>query len=350
MASGRIDWVDYAKGFCIIAVVMMHSTLGVERAAGETGWMTYVVEFCRPFRMPDFFMISGLFLANVIDRDWRLYLDRKVVHFAYFYVLWCAIQFILKSPVYVGEMGVQGTLFAYLQTFWQPFGTLWFIYMLPIFFIVAKAARAAKVPWQVVLAVGMVLEIVHAAGASSGLSPFPTGSVLIDEFAARFVYFYVGYIAAPHIFRLADWAMANARLALMGLLVWGLMNGIVVASGYSLLPFVSLALGAAGACAVILVSALLSRLNYAGFLRFCGQNSIVIYLAFFFPMGVTRAVLLKFAPFLDLGTVAVLVTAAGVIGPMIAFVIVRGTRLDFLFKRPRWAHLGPPRSALQAAE
>ncbi len=27
---GRIDWVDYAKGFCIIFVVMMHSTLGVE--------------------------------------------------------------------------------------------------------------------------------------------------------------------------------------------------------------------------------------------------------------------------------------------------------------------------------
>ena len=28
--TSRIDWVDYAKGFCIIMVVMMHSTLGVE--------------------------------------------------------------------------------------------------------------------------------------------------------------------------------------------------------------------------------------------------------------------------------------------------------------------------------
>lgn len=25
----RIPWVDYAKGICIILVVMMHSTLGV---------------------------------------------------------------------------------------------------------------------------------------------------------------------------------------------------------------------------------------------------------------------------------------------------------------------------------
>src|SRR6202030_2601543 len=80
--SGRVDWVDYAKGICIIMVVMMHSVLGVELAAGETGFMHLFVTFAKPFRMPDFFLISGLFLPLVIDRDWRTYLDRKVVHFA----------------------------------------------------------------------------------------------------------------------------------------------------------------------------------------------------------------------------------------------------------------------------
>ena len=33
--ASRVDWVDYAKGICIILVVMMHSTLGVEQAAGQ---------------------------------------------------------------------------------------------------------------------------------------------------------------------------------------------------------------------------------------------------------------------------------------------------------------------------
>src|SRR6202140_1936203 len=92
-AGSRVDWVDYAKGFCIIFVVMMHSTLGVEAAVGSNGWLHGLVEFARPFRMPDFFMISGLFLAQVIDRDWRTYLDRKVVHFFYFYLLCLTIQF-----------------------------------------------------------------------------------------------------------------------------------------------------------------------------------------------------------------------------------------------------------------
>src|SRR5215207_11040109 len=81
----RIAWVDYAKGLCIIMVVMMHSTLGVEAAVGQTSWLNAAILFAQPFRMPDFFLISGLFLARVIDRDWRTYLDSKLFHFLYFY-------------------------------------------------------------------------------------------------------------------------------------------------------------------------------------------------------------------------------------------------------------------------
>ena len=36
LKNERVDWVDYAKGICIIMVVMMHSVLGVEDAAGQT--------------------------------------------------------------------------------------------------------------------------------------------------------------------------------------------------------------------------------------------------------------------------------------------------------------------------
>src|ERR1700693_1633660 len=143
---GRIDWVDYAKGFCIIMVVMMHSTLGVEAQAGREGFMHALVAFAKPFRMPDFFLISGLFLAPVIGRDWRTYLDRKAVHFAYFYLLWTAIQFAVKAPLFVQEYGPSGTLAFYVESFWEPFGTLWFIYLLPIFFVVTKAAHDLRIP------------------------------------------------------------------------------------------------------------------------------------------------------------------------------------------------------------
>src|SRR6201991_1185476 len=157
--SDRVDWVDYAKGICIVMVVMMHSVLGVELAAGQTGFMHLVVAFAKPFRMPDFFLISGLFLSVVIDRDWRIYLDRKVVHFAYFYVLWVTIQFGFKSPSFAAETGWAHVGALYLESFLEPFGTLWFIYLLPIFFVVIKATR--RVPSSFIWVAAAALEALH---------------------------------------------------------------------------------------------------------------------------------------------------------------------------------------------
>src|SRR3979409_1884323 len=130
-----VDWVDYAKGICIVMVVMMHSVLGVEAAAGQTGFMHALVAFAKPFRMPDFFLISGLFLSVVIDRDWRTYLDRKVVHFAYFYVLWVTIQFGFKAPSFAAGTGWGHVGLLYLESFIEPFGTLWVIYLLAVVFV-----------------------------------------------------------------------------------------------------------------------------------------------------------------------------------------------------------------------
>jgi uncharacterized membrane protein YcfT len=338
-ASGeRVAFVDYAKGFCIIMVVMMHSTLGVEKAAGAEGWMHSLVEFARPFRMPDFFLISGLFLARVIDRDWRTYLDRKVVHFAYFYLLWLTIQFAFKAPAIAGEEGLPAVAAAWLVALVEPFGTIWFIYVLPIFFVVAKATRG--LPWAAIWIAGAVLEAL----------PIHTGWILVDEFAARFVYFYTGYIFAPQVFRLADAVIARGWLAGGFLLAWALVNGLAVFAGLADLPGVSLALGLVGAAAVVSISALLSKSGLMAPIRYCGLNSIVIYLAFFLPMAASRTVLLKLGIIDDIGTISLLVTASGVVFPLILFRIVRATPFRFLFERPLWARLGPPRTALVPAE
>ncbi|SHG50571.1 Uncharacterized membrane protein YcfT [Kaistia soli DSM 19436] len=325
--KARVDWVDYAKGFCIIMVVMMHSTLGVEKAAGAEGWMTYVVAFAKPFRMPDFFMISGLFLAQVIDRDWRTYADRKIIHFGYFYVLWLVIQFAFKAPGMIADDGTMGALREFLLAFIDPFGTLWFIFLLPLFFAVTKLLRGVPV-W-----------IVWLAAAALETLPIETGWVIPDEFAARFVYFYSGYIFAPLIFRFAARVIERPVEAAAALAVWAVIEGVAVFGGYSELPFVSLGLGMLGAAAVIAFSALLSKSHRLGWLRYCGQNSIVIYLAFFLPMATTRTLLLKTGVIPDLGTISLIVTAVAVVTPILFFWLVRGTRFRFLFERPAWARI-----------
>ncbi len=339
--STRVDWVDYAKGFCIIFVVMMHSTLGVEAAVGQEGWLGTVVAFAKPFRMPDFFLISGLFLARVINRDWRTYLDRKVIHFAYFYVLWVTIQFAFKAPGIAAAEGWPAAAWLYVQSYWEPFGTLWFIYLLPIFFVVTKFAHQLRVP---VLLIWLV-----AAGLES--APIHTGYMVIDEFAARFVYFYTGYIAAAYIFDFADNVARAPETAIAALVVWGLVNGLLVFNGYAELPLVSLVLGLMGAAAVIAIATLLSLNDVFRPLRYCGRNSIVIYLAFFLPMAVSRTVLLKTGLIPDVGTMSAIVTLSGVIGALTMYWLTNWNPLRFLFERPSWARLPERRRyTMQPAE
>jgi uncharacterized membrane protein YcfT len=337
--SGRVDWVDYAKGLCIIMVVMMHSTLGVEAAAGEQGWMHAAVAFAKPFRIPAFFLIAGLFLARTIDRDWTTFLDRKVLHFVYFYVLWVTIQFVFKAPGLAQEVGVAGLPAAYLWAFVEPFGTLWFIYLLPIFFLAARLLR------------GVNPVAVWVLAAALEIAPIATGSTVIDEFAARFVYFYTGYICATRVFAFAATAESRPALALNVLMGWALANQFLVTHGWADLPGVSLALGMVGAAAVIAVSALIARGDWFAALRYVGQNSIVIYLAFFLPMAISRIALLKSGYIADVGTVSLLVTAEALVGALVIYWLSYKAGLGFLFERPRRFRLEERRPiTLQPAE
>jgi uncharacterized membrane protein YcfT len=247
-ATSRLDWVDVAKGICIVLVVMMHSTFGVERTIGTSTSLHGFIDWARPFRMPDFFLISGLFLAARIDRPWRAYLDTKVVHFAYFYVLWLNIQFAMKAPAMVRELGLNGAASAYLLSYVQPFGTLWFIYLLALFFVATKLLR--DVPKPVVLIGAAILHV---------LAPH-TVSLVVDEFADRFVFFYAGYAAAPLLLALADRiAHQPAPLLLAGLMVWAWVNWLGVESELALAAWSDLPFAFAGILAVITSSVLLAR-------------------------------------------------------------------------------------------
>ena len=332
--SSRVDWVDYAKGICIILVVMMHSTLGVEKAVGEAGMLNAFIEWARPFRMPDFFLISGLFLARRIDGPWRRFLDTKLVHFAYFYILWMTIQYGLKGPGIAVHDGIGAALMSYGLGFIQPFGTLWFIYLLAIFFIVTKLLK--DVPPFMVFIMAAVLEML----------PLHTGWLVVDEFAARYVYFFAGYWLAPVVFHAADTFSKRSVFAVLAMLyIWSTGHSLAVISGMSDLPGMGLLLGFAGAGAVIATAVLLARSGLAGWLRYIGANSIVVYLSFFLFMAGTRTALLKLMPGLPVDVISAVVTTAGVVGPVLLFRAVRNTPLSFLFSRPDWAKLKPVASA-----
>lgn len=330
--QARIAWLDHAKGFCIVLVVMLYATDIVERAAGREGWLHAVVSFAMPFRMPDFFLLSGLLLSRVIGRDWRTYLDRKVAHFAYFYVLWLTILFAFEAPWMAARDGWPATAVNYLWAYVHPYSMLWFIYLLPVFFVVTKLAERAPAA------------LVWVAAAALQVAQLETGIKVLDKFAMYYVYFYTGFVLAPHVFRFANAVSAYRNRALAGLALWAALDAALVFAGYAELPLVSLALAFTGAAAVIAMAALICEMPAFRPLGYCGRHSIVIYLAFLIPVTVTRKILTASGWINDVGWMSLIATFGGVVGALALYWLVRGTPLRFLFERPRWISIARPSS------
>jgi uncharacterized membrane protein YcfT len=357
--TARNAWVDAAKGLCIILVVLFHSTLGVEKDLGSLTWMHQVIAWAKPFRMPDFFLISGLFLSARIARPWPDYLDAKVWHFAYFYLLWFHIHFGLRLKALVNEVGIDSAIRQYFEGYIDPFGSLWFIYLLAVFCILAKLVH--RQPAWLVTGIGLAAHV---------LAPH-TDVFLVDQFFSRFVFFYIGYAYAPIIL---DCAHLVARLPLKslaaGLGLWAVVNTLGLTTGLAEVPVFELLFAGLGIAAVITFCVAITRAattaamaaprdsqpgtRLGDALGYCGRNSIVIYLAFTIFMAVTRATLLKASGALGLGLdgglIALASATAGLFGALVLHLIVRNTRFGFLFVRPamfRLASNASPRAIHQ---
>lgn len=327
--SDRVVWIDLAKGICIVAVVSLYAAERVAQPDGAN-WMDAWVRFARPFRMPDFFLISGLFLSRSIRRPLKDYLDTKAVHYLYFFVLWTLIDFpFVALAGKAGDAPREALARLVGMLSYEPYAMLWFIQMLAVYFVLARLLRPAPV-W-----------LVFPLAALWQMFPLSTSLHQIDRIGERFVYFYAGYAFAPWIFRFADWAGRNRGLSSAALIAWAAINQAFVSADLASTPGVALALGFSGAAAVIAASSLLSKLPAMRWLGYLGERSIVIYLSFLIPMTALLLVVGRVGWPADRGSLAALLTIASILSALALGQAARGTFLRYLFERPRWAALAP---------
>lgn len=345
----RLDWVDMAKGISIILVVMMYSAYSVGEDTGGIGFLHYIIAFATPFRMPEFFLISGLFLSQVIARSWTHYADRRVVHYLYFYALWAIIHIAFKVGIATGDPG--GALSQMASALVQPYGVLWFVYVLAMFSAATKLLADLKTPHWLAFAAGAVLQI----------APVATGLYAIDQFAEYFVYFYSGYMLAPAIFKFVASAMKQPVMAVAFLGLWAAIDAWLVflpdaviqpvhfQMGYASLPGVHLVMAIAGALALCTLAGLLTRLPFMRWLSWLGARSLIVYLAFALPMSMVRIVMIRFGLADNANLTSLAVFTAALVSPLVLKLLIDRTGFGkFLFERPAWAHIpGAPGSLRQ---
>ncbi|MEX8520428.1 MAG: acyltransferase family protein [Leptothrix sp. (in: b-proteobacteria)] len=324
----RYAWVDTAKGICIVAVVCLYANTYLAQALGQTGWLEVWTKFAKPFRMPDFFLLSGLFLGRVIHRPWRSYLDTKVVHYGYFLVLWTvpylAWRLFVEAPPELSALKVVKT---YIYFLIQPLAMLWFIQMLAIYFVTTRLLRNMP-SWLLLTTTAML----STAQIHSHFAP-------LEHFAQYYVFFVAGYLFSARIFKWADWAADHRQQAWLLIGAWAVTNAWFVTEGWSLLPVWEMVCGFTAIGAIIALSSLLAGAPWLNWLRDLGHHSIVVYLGFYLPLLWWLAAYRHYGWQIEINLLATLTVLLGVTAAVLFNLITRHSVWAFLFKRPAWAHL-----------
>lgn len=187
--ADRIVWPDAAKAVCIVLVVLFHTTTkhyeGLRWGVPEEVQFAWSVltDGLRPVRMPLFFLISGWFAARAVHRPLREVVARRVVLNYWVYVVWLlittAVFALMPSfPVYRAD-DLPGLLLA-LVLGWT---SLWYLYALPVYFLLVRA----MVPLPLPVAFGVAL----AAAVAADLPAVP-GRGDTDGLLANLVFFLLG--------------------------------------------------------------------------------------------------------------------------------------------------------------
>ena len=203
----RTAWVDVAKGLSIVLVVGHHVVL----QAVAQGWAPDVAREVSAtlgtLRMPLFFLASGIFATRTLSGPWGRVLERRVVFFAWLYVLWLVVRYVWFGVLAHGpRLADWPSPWVAVSQLWLPASAMWFLYALALFSVVGRATRA--VPAVVRIGAAAVLSALVGSGV-----------VAVDSYAWRsmalnLVFFLVGADASAAIRRGAD---AVARRAVGGL-------------------------------------------------------------------------------------------------------------------------------------
>lgn len=129
----RIEWIDIAKGFCILFVVIGHFSGWVDSffANGTDTITSHIVNLFNPLRMPLFFLISG-YLAQKHYRGSLRENSPKTLGLFLIYIFWETALYFRPLISNIANFHLR----EYLSVIFLP-GILWFIWALPVFYMLA---------------------------------------------------------------------------------------------------------------------------------------------------------------------------------------------------------------------
>lgn len=268
---GRVEWVDAAKGMSILLVVAHHVVMFLQPHGLVPPALSTANVALASLRMPLFFLASGLFVASTLAASWRTVLHKRVAFFGYLYLLWTLVQFGVFQALPAGTAPPDSTQTPgqLASTLLVPAPSMWFLYALAVFTVLAKLFR--RVPASVQLAVSGVL----CAAVGAELLRFDSFGW---TYMARYLFFFLlGCYARRLVMRVASASGPVTVAAALTVSAAGAAGSVLL--DLRTVPGVAFVLNLAAVTCGVLLAAVLARHRFARPLMFLGRNTLPIYLA-----------------------------------------------------------------------
>lgn len=293
LEKNRMAWVDYLRGIAILLVVYRHVLLGLQRAN-----MNIPVALVNAnmiffsFRMPLFFILSGIFINGSISRrplNKLIYI--KFENLLYPYLVWSFIQITLQILL-SRYSNSDRTIMDYTLIFYQPRGLDQFWYLPALFnttviYLLLKVKGKLPAWAQLLLGTGFYL-----------LAPYCTRISMISDWMEFYIFFALGDALSDIFFRPKSQQILRSPITLLIMIpiftatqIYYLSRAGAEGASIGQGPFLAIAL--IGCFAMFVLAFRLQSWNILRFLRVLGFHSLFIYVMHVIIAAFTRAILTK---------------------------------------------------------
>lgn len=347
LARDRSPWVDYIKGICIILVCFRHvyeGLLSVTTVPPSSETLDYLNLFFFSFRMPLFFIVSGLFLAPSFNKlGFNGYFKQRVQTIFYPFVIWGVLHISLQL-LFKDYVNANREPYDYLRLFFRPRAIEQFWYLNALFFVgvlyaVFKRYARFNIVHQLVL--GLVLYTVAALFNRYKIE----GGFLYDVFFF-YLFFAIGDLLSSFVLDKENVKLFSSYKLLFIILPFFLVlqhyfTSISFDKGddyyvQRFMPFLFILAALIGGAFIVSIAFILQKKNWLRFLRVVGYHSLYIYVANLMVTSATRVVLYRVLHVENIYILLFVGIVSGVLIPMLMYGIAQKAGAWWLYtlKKP----------------
>jgi len=350
LSSKRMAWIDYARGISIILVCYRHCFEGLKEAKLETQNFHFltILNICfYSFRMPLFFLVSGLFVsASLRKKGLGDYIRSRFNVVFYPLLIWGSIQITLQL-ILKNYVNAKPVLFDYVNLIiWprNPTNNQQFWYLNALFFVGAfyaffKMKLKFKLKHQ--FAISILFYGIASYLAYNGISFY-----IFPDILHFYIYFCIGDAIASYVLDeknqpdiiSSKWILVSAIVFIASQTLFTAINMRNGNDDYinQKLPALFLVISLCGCAFMIQLTQWLENKDYLRWLRVVGYHSLYIYLIHILTIAAVRILMVRVFHISYIPVILIVAITLGVVLPILFynFMVRLGAWWLFSLKKP----------------